>query len=627
MTIALDPRPHLLANTLGHGAGVLIFGIFLALLLSYRPGLRLLGARLSMLAAALALVWNAGSLAALGLGESTATAVRVTAAASFSALSLLPAVLLHVCLLGRGRLLIAGGYILSAAAILLHLAELGGISVVEYHRLGLRLITYGFGALTLASAASLLASRQSGTRPLTSRLLATMSLLLFAISFVHFGGSHAHPVFSSEFVFHHAGIPLSMFVLLQDYRAVLLDAFLRFLATGTLAALTMAAAVSAMARIAPGTRPVDPFREGVLIMAGCAVLLAYSAASGALSNWLRRIAFRQPRIDDAVRRLRQLAAESSDENDYLAKAGVAMAALMGAEPVVCPCGEHLRRYDLVAPTLISDLPRPHPDLGRCGAEVAVPLRLAHGDVQFAMLGPRRGGRRYLSGDLELLARFAARVVEQLESLRESEIQRLVSEAELRALEAQIHPHFLFNAFNTLYGTIPKEAAGARRTVLNLADIFRYFLQRDKSFVPLEEELRIIEAYLEIEALRLGDKLQVEWQVDPDARAQKIPLLSVEPLVENAVKHGVARRPGGGRVRVTATKTEAGVEIAVADTGPGFAATQGGGSKRHAGVGLENVRRRLELCYGPGAGLDISTGPDGTTVRFLAPATRSAESTR
>ena len=93
---------------------------------------------------------------------------------------------------------------------------------------------------------------------------------------------------------------------------------------------------------------------------------------------------------------------------------------------------------------------------------------------------------------------AEAITEQLELHRESEMRRLISQAELRALQSQIHPHFLFNALNALYGIIPREAGAARDTVLNLADIFRYFLDTRKAQVPLSEEMRIVTAYLEIE---------------------------------------------------------------------------------------------------------------------------------
>src|SRR6202051_4312926 len=118
-----------------------------------------------------------------------------------------------------------------------------------------------------------------------------------------------------------------------------------------------------------------------------------------------------------------------------------------------------------------------------------------------------GWRRYLSEDLRALNHLTRIVAEEVERFRAAEMQRLVSQAELRALHSQINPHFLFNALNTLYGIIPREAAGARRTVLNLADIFRYFLQSDKILIPLSEELKIVRAYLEIERLRLGPRLQ------------------------------------------------------------------------------------------------------------------------
>ncbi len=243
---------------------------------------------------------------------------------------------------------------------------------------------------------------------------------------------------------------------------------------------------------------------------------------------------------------------------------------------------------------------------RCACHRAAP--------RYVLLGRRAGGRRYLSEDLTALSRAASVIVEQVEQFRESEMRRLVAQAELRALQSQIHPHFLFNALNALYGIIPKEAKGARDTVLNLADIFRYFLETRKMYLPLEQELRIVRAYLEIERLRLGEKLRIEIDVAAEALATPIPVLSIQPLVENAVKHGIAPLPQGGLVRIEARQISSGeLEICVSDTGAGFA--QPGA----AGIGLENVARRLELCYGPDAHLDIESGSSGTAVSFAIPA--------
>jgi LytS/YehU family sensor histidine kinase len=175
---------------------------------------------------------------------------------------------------------------------------------------------------------------------------------------------------------------------------------------------------------------------------------------------------------------------------------------------------------------------------------------------------------------------------------------LATQAELRALQAQINPHFLFNAFNTLYGTIDRGSVEARRLVLNLTDIFRYFLQGDRSSIPLSEELRIIKAYLEIEALRLGGRLETELHVNASALSVMIPVLSIQPLVENAVKHGVAAKGGPGRVAMRVENSEGVLRVSVEDTGLGFARN---GSAAHdgSGVGLANVRRRLYLSYGRG----------------------------
>jgi two-component system sensor histidine kinase LytS len=256
--------------------------------------------------------------------------------------------------------------------------------------------------------------------------------------------------------------------------------------------------------------------------------------------------------------------------------------------------------------------QPGPDWG--GMEAAIPLHLPSRTPLQLVLGRRRGGRRYLSEDLRALHRAAAVVVERVEQFRESETRRLVAQAELRALQSQIHPHFLFNALNTLYGIIPREARGARDTVLNLADIFRYFLETRKTHVPLEEELRIVRAYLEIERLRLGEKLVTEFDIAPEASAVAIPILTVQPLVENAVKHGIAPQAAGGVVRVEARREPGGaLTVAVHDTGPGF------DRRAQDGVGLENVRRRLELSYGGEARLQVESSAAGSRVSLVIPA--------
>jgi LytS/YehU family sensor histidine kinase len=203
----------------------------------------------------------------------------------------------------------------------------------------------------------------------------------------------------------------------------------------------------------------------------------------------------------------------------------------------------------------------------------------------------------------------------MEQIRADEMQDLVKQAEMRALQSQINPHFLFNSLNTLYGTIPRESGEARKLVLNLAEVFRYFLQTERPFIRVEEEIRIVRAYLAIEELRLGERLRVEFQIDEDAARASVPALSIQPLVENAVKHGVAARPGAGFVRVRVSADSGGVHVGVSNSGQ-FRASAG--EQKGSGIGLDNVRRRLELCYGASASIEVSVEEEVTTVGFRVP---------
>ncbi len=632
-------RESLLVNTLGHAAGVLIFSIFVSLLLRDRAATRLRGSRQSLLAAGLALVWNLTSLiilgfgdsqspaadlgfgdsqspaAGLGFGDSQSPAADAMVTVSFSVLSLLPAVLFDLCLVDRYRRLVAAGYALSVIAIGMHIAEpFAGPEL--FHRWALTLITIGFGALAGIAAILVLASGEVRKRGTTSRILGTMALFLLSMSFVHFGGvKHIDSAWSQELAFHHAGIPLALLVLLQDYRFLLLDAFVRFLANVTLAAAFTIFGVSVARQFGmPDSR--DGFAVGLWLVAICLVLILFAMSRSLVQSLLTRLAFGRTDFDRLLVRLKAHETAGGAEPHYLERVGDLLANFLRA-PVRLADGDlhsALSRIDLHYPTPVSDLGAFRPELEAQGTEVVTPVRLLSGEAHFLLLGRRLGGRRYLSEEVQALARAASVVAEQMDAQRDAEMRRLVSQAELRALQSQIHPHFLFNALNTLYGLIPREAGGARRTVLNLADIFRYFLRTEQTMRPLEDELQIVEAYLEIEKLRLGDKLRTEIDVDEEARRTLIPVLSVQPLVENAIKYGVAPNPNGGVVRLIAKTEASGLRLRIEDSGAGNGVASDGGS----GVGLENVRRRLKLCYGEEADLQIVTGASGTTVLLTIP---------
>ncbi len=202
--------------------------------------------------------------------------------------------------------------------------------------------------------------------------------------------------------------------------------------------------------------------------------------------------------------------------------------------------------------------------------------------------------------------------------REKELRELAVSAQLAALRAQVNPHFLFNSLNSIAQLIATDPAKAELCVERLGDIYRYLLQRAHAdFVPLAEELRVAESYLEIERARFGESLTVEEKIDARARGLLLPSLILQPLVENAVKHGISPKVGGGRVTIEAHVLDDGdLRLAVRDTGVGVRDQR---SMFEHGVGLRNVRDRLLRLYGAEYAPEVTSRPgDGTTVTLRIP---------
>jgi signal transduction histidine kinase len=203
--------------------------------------------------------------------------------------------------------------------------------------------------------------------------------------------------------------------------------------------------------------------------------------------------------------------------------------------------------------------------------------------------------------------------------REQELVELAATAQLAALRAQINPHFLFNSLNSIAQLIRADPDRAEACVERLAEMFRYVLRYgEKDFVPLAEELEMARAYLDIERARFGDHLRVETHVDPPSLQHLIPNLILQPLVENAVRHGLSRKRGGGTVRIDARLADGCLELSVGDDGLGMPDTALERVYEH-GIGLRNLRDRLERLYGPAHLPQITSAPgSGTRVRLRLP---------
>lgn len=606
----------LLVNTIGHCAGALAFGILLYLLLLDWRRATAERSLLPSVAAGLAFLWNVGSLIGMATAPTGDRAADIIVAVSFSVLSLLPAVLLHISLRSRARFLWLTGYAVSGMAVVLHIGDLV-TGAPRFHYAAILLVTIGFAAITAASVVqeALSGPRDGGGK----RLAGAMVLFLFAISFAHFGSGHEIKAWSGEAALHHAGIPLALFVLLQDYRFLLLDAFIRFLVNGLLAAFAVWVSLKAEAKFGLVERAShDPFYAGLIFTTACLLLSLFGYLRSRVQRFLTHAVFLRSNPEQTVAALREIGNRIPTETEYLSAAARSIAEFFSA-----------RRMEVTVAG--SDRP-PLPDKAAAvidpvrsrvqnWVQAMAPLRFSRGDTRMVRLGARRGGRRYLSEDLEMLDRLTTIVSEQVERIRSSEMQALVSGAELRALQAQINPHFFFNALNTLYGVIARENSAARRLVLNLAGLFRTSFAVSSGQSSLAEEIRLVRAYLEIEELRLGPRLRTRFDIDESLLAAEIPVLSIQPLVENAVKHGVACREGEGFVHLSVQREAGSVAIAVSNSG--VFRESGTGQDGH-GIGMANVSRRLDLYYGSGE-LEVSTVNDVTTVRFRVPAPRTEPS--
>lgn len=221
----------------------------------------------------------------------------------------------------------------------------------------------------------------------------------------------------------------------------------------------------------------------------------------------------------------------------------------------------------------------------------------------------------LIGAVQLWDTWQARHERQL---REARLEAALNEARIQALQGQLQPHFLFNTLNAISSVMYADPAQADRLISRLSDLLRSSLAApQRPEVGLEEELEILGRYVELMSARFGDRLTVDVSVDPEARGAVVPVFLLQPLVENAIQHGVASRSGPGRVEVTVGRVGDTLHLTIADDGPGV---EGDPSRAVGkGVGLRNTRDRLAHLYGDEAGLTLHNGePGGLRVLVRLP---------
>ena len=203
-------------------------------------------------------------------------------------------------------------------------------------------------------------------------------------------------------------------------------------------------------------------------------------------------------------------------------------------------------------------------------------------------------------------------------LEEASLRTQLAQAQLRALKMQLHPHFLFNTLHSISSLVLEDPPKANSMIARLGDFLRLTLDHsDQQLVTLKEETEFVRCYLEIEQVRFGDRLAVEFKIEPATLGAEVPHLILQPVVENAIQHAIAPHAAPGRIEIATSRHEDSLRLKVTDTGPGLPAI-GNKSEGH-GVGLTNVRARLEQLFGSNFSLEMTNGSSrGLTVTIEIP---------
>jgi two-component system, LytTR family, sensor kinase len=262
-----------------------------------------------------------------------------------------------------------------------------------------------------------------------------------------------------------------------------------------------------------------------------------------------------------------------------------------------------------------ELPKLH-----LGGAVVAPL-IVRGERVGSLAAFYARGRRIRPEDTRVVGDAAELVSAQLELAAVEEQEERLARAELRALRAQISPHFVYNALAAVAGYIHSRPDEARELLTDFAEFTRYAFRAERPYVTLADELHYVEKYLNLERARFGERLRVRLEVAPEILPAVVPVLSLQPLVENAVRHGIEDAGGGVTIEILGQDLGADALVSVRDDGAGMSdeAARAALAGLGGGIGLKNVHRRLESSFGPGYGLAIESAPgEGTEVRLTAP---------
>jgi two-component system, LytTR family, sensor kinase len=617
----------ILINLLGFVTGASLYAMLLIMVLGRlnfkvkkkQTLANLANNKLLLLTAILGFSWNIGAVAIYGLPDlGIDNTFPWLIAASFTTLGFLPAVVVHLILLSNleanqklaRKFITFTAYCLSAIAGLMHF-YVTFINELTPSHIALHILTFGFGSLAIALI--FLTRKQPGWQ----RAFWITGLAVFAVSALHLSHHDAESYpWWLEMIGHHASLPLVIAILYQDYRFAFADIFLkRTISLVLLVVIVFSAymAVSPLLVFGSNKEP-EPLTIGLLLGLWVATALFYPKLRQMVVWFVDTIVLKRADYDNLRVEIARTIASYETPEEILAYICRVLTPILSAKQISFSLEEDMSLGNHTLTMLFPTTEMPQ---------------------YYLVIGELLGGRRLLSDDLEMLEAVVLMVARRIDvvrvahdrckiSLREQEISKLATEAELRALRAQLNPHFLFNALTTLGYLIQTAPDKAFETLMRLTGLLRGVLRRSAGeFASVGEEVELIKAYLDIEKTRFEERLQVKINVEDSLNNIRIPSLLIQPLVENAIKHGITPAKDGGEIAITVEKCfdekkAEQIKIVVQDTGQGvseFDLARG----RKKGVGLANIERRLKCHYADEAILKVKSELNkGTTITVSLP---------
>jgi two-component system LytT family sensor kinase len=585
-----------LINLLGFTVGIALYALLLVMVVRPRKKIDWLLCATGILG----ILWNFGEFMSFVWRDFRQTEIpSIVTAVSYSALGFLPSLVMQNA--GRRRLAYPA-YALSIFAAFLHLRADPPPSA-----LALQLLTVGAVLLLIASFIF---------KPENKIVLVT-ALIIFAVSALHLSIHNGEErSWLIELITHQSSLPLALAILLQDYRFAFADLFLKRALSLILLALTafgLYTFVAVPLLAWHETHDRNDVQAAVLVITlWMATALIYPKLHR-FAVWLVDKVLLQ-RVDYEM--LRQEIARNIEKIEH-------------NEEILDKVCETMKPALTVRRAAWSEVytDENQSNFSSEKAEIFIPTTEA--PFYRLSLSDFAGGRHLLSDEAEMLENIAlitARRIDALrvnherceQELREQEFSKLATEAQLTALRSQINPHFLFNSLTTIGYLIQTSPDKAFETLMRLTRLLRSVLGKTGEFSTLGEEIKLIESYLEIEHARFEERLRVEISIPKELEKIRVPALILQPLVENAIKHGISNSKQGGQVKIAARletrESEVLLNLSVTDTGG-----QLNDRNFSYGVGLSNVDQRLKNYYGNAAALKIDrVGKNETVAEIILP---------